>query len=148
MTIDHWAQRISAEVTIAGDERPPMDTVILAHVDELDELMRSTRLKIPAFARALTRAGVTLKSGKPYSAETLRAQISRARTKRALETGHSPQGMSTLEDPATVGMPEASTPEVRRPMAPNGPGNILGGGEDVLSKLGRLRPRPLSAFEE
>lgn len=148
MNIDRWAGRIAAELSIAGDERPPMDAVLLAHMDEFEELTRATRLKIPAFARALARAGVVLKSGKPYSAETLRAQINRARTRRALETGHTPRVVTALGDPAIVRSPGASAPDAMRPTAPNGPGKTPSGNEDILSKLDRLRPRRLSAFGE
>jgi hypothetical protein len=148
MNIDHWAQRIAAEFSIAGDERPPMDAVLLAHMDEFDELMRSTRLKIPAFARALTRAGVTLKSGKPYSAETLRAQVNRARARRAREATATPRTVTVRPDPSISQALAANTPEPAPPSVPGGPNMPPRANGDVLSKLGRLRPKRLTALEE
>lgn len=148
MSIDSWVQRIAAEISMTGDERPPMDAVLLAHMDEFDELMRSTRLKIPAFARALTRAGVTLKSGKPYSAETLRAQVNRARARRAPEAAATPRTVTVPPDPSTSQAPAANTPETAPTSVPSGPNMPPGVKGDVLSKLGRLRPKRLSALEE
>ncbi|MCW5721759.1 MAG: hypothetical protein KIS86_11510 [Devosia sp.] len=85
MSIDEWAKKVAADIALGTDERAPADAAIFAHLGEFEDLARRTRLKIPAFARALTRAGLTLRSGEPYSAATLRAQIHRARTRRKEE---------------------------------------------------------------
>lgn len=82
MSIDEWARKVAADIALVTEERAPADAAILAHLDEFEDVARRTRLKIPAFARALTRAGLTLRSGKPYSAATLRSQIHRARARR------------------------------------------------------------------
>jgi hypothetical protein len=83
MTIERWAQKVAMAVLILPGERAPVDSVLVDHLDEFEELARVTRLKIPAFARALAAAGLTLSSGRPYDGATLRTQINRARAKRS-----------------------------------------------------------------
>lgn len=143
MNIDEWARKISTEVDVAGDERAPVDIVMLAHLDEFEEIARATRLKIPAFARALTRAGLTLRSGKPYSAETLRAQINRARAKRKLvpasdaSSSLAPSRIKERPILATV----ATSPAVLRPVEADRHEAPPGKNANILEKLDRLKPR-------
>src|SRR5258708_32005333 len=82
MSVETWARKVVAAVLIEPGERAPIDAVLVDFLDEFEDLARITKLKIPAFARALTAAGLTLASGAPYESATLRTQISRARTKR------------------------------------------------------------------
>lgn len=148
MNIDEWAMAIAADLLLTTDERAPMDVILLAHIDEFEDLARTTRLKIPAFARALTRAGVTLRSGQPYSAETLRAQINRARGRHRLANDSAPPTM-VINDRAATRTPMMAKAEMARQISTDsvadGPPRQQ---SDVLSKLDRLRPRRLSSLEE
>ena len=82
MTIRDMGQKSCQGGVGPAGERAPVDTVLVDYLDEFEELAQVTRLKIPAFARALTAAGLSLTSGLAYDGATLRTQINRARAKR------------------------------------------------------------------
>lgn len=151
MSVETWARKVTAAVLIVPGERAPVDAVMVDFLDELEDLMRSTRLKIPAFARALTAAGLTLASGEPYDAATLRTQINRARAKRqslrnAVEIrsdAGSFASMSVHPD-AHLRPPKKIPIDAPQPAANNGDGMIL----MRLSQSKPKRFRPLDADED
>jgi hypothetical protein len=150
MTIEAWAQKVAKAVMILPGERAPVDTVLVDHLDEFEELARTTRLKIPAFARALTAAGLNLASGSAYDGATLRTQINRARSKRRSQLGKD----DSLPAPRKAGTISRSTPEVTKSTRPltrgaRGPAQLRAKSENdsILARLERSKPRRVRSLD-
>jgi hypothetical protein len=83
MSIEAWAKKVTQAMHVLPGERPPFAAVLVDFIDEFDELQAKTKMSIPVFARALTRAGLTSASGGDCDPNVLRMQIKRARERRA-----------------------------------------------------------------
>jgi hypothetical protein len=147
MSVETWARKVVAAVLIEPGERAPVDGVLVDFLDEFEDLARTTKLKIPAFARALTAAGLTLASGAPYDSATLRTQISRARTKRQLRRDRAeirPVAI-TLLSTSTVPGNQLRLPE-KKPIHAHQPA-VTGENELVLMKLAQSKPKRSRSLE-
>jgi hypothetical protein len=145
MSVERWARNVVAAVLIEPGERAPVDAVLIDFLDEFEDLARHTRLKIPAFARALTAAGLTLASGAPYDSATLRTQISRARSKRRAQQAR-PEERTIAASPTTVVPGEQSPPPERKPVHAPQPAPA-DRNELVLMKLSQSRPRRIRPLD-
>jgi hypothetical protein len=152
LTIQQWAQNIAAAVNVEPGERPSVDTILLDNLDEFESLLNATKLKIPAFARALTLAGLSSTSGRPYSGNTLRTQINRARAKKRLgatKETHTQSGIATAQTakfesttPIKSAPPNRSVAAALRP-------TVASAADSIFEKLDRLKPRrPDSLLQE
>jgi hypothetical protein len=146
MSVEAWAKKVAAAVLVEPGERAPMDAVLIEFLDEFEGLARATKLKIPAFARALTAAGLTLASGAPYDSATLRTQISRARIKR-----HSRRDRAeTLPAADNLSMPTIASTELRlpekKPIHARQPA-AADENESVLTKLSQSKPRRIRSLD-
>lgn len=146
MSIQQWAQKIAAAVMIEPGERAAVDAVLRDHLDEFEQLLRATKLKIPAFARALTVAGLTLESGRPYDSHTLRTQINRARLrcrqqKRDEPLERSPKGSVIAAPNLTVGAQPRSS--VRESASGR---SARSGVETIFQRLEQSKPKRSSSL--
>lgn len=144
MSIETWAKKVVKAVLVVPGERAPMDAVLGDHLQEYEELVRVTRLKIPAFVRGLNAAGLTLASGAPYDAATLRAQISRARARRAqeLDQGAGERTRRTISQNPVRESDTIVQENVPRPLQnKNGGASTIGQAETLLERLNSSRPR-------
>jgi hypothetical protein len=151
MTVEQWAQKVATAVLVLPGERAPVDMVLVDHLDEFEELARVTRLKIPAFARALTAAGLSLTSGLPYDAATLRTQINRARAKRSLRRSKDDTRFPALET-IVKSPPTSTTTRPIRPPARSTRGSpaqlpAKGENESILARLERSKPRRVRSLD-
>lgn len=145
MSVERWARKVVAAVLIEPGERAPVDAVLIDFLDEFEDLARHTKLKIPAFARALTAAGLTLASGAPYDSATLRTQISRARTKRRAQQTRPEDRTIVASTPTVVPSKQIRSPE-RKPI--HGPHPAPADkNEFVLMKLSQSRPRRIRPLD-
>lgn len=145
MSIERWARKVVAAVLIEPHERAPVDAVLVDFLDEFEYLARHTKLKIPAFARALTAAGLTLASGAPYDSATLRAQISRARSRRRAQQARPEVRVIVASTPSVASKKLLRSPE-RKPV--HGPQPApADNNEFVLMKLSQSRPRRIRPLD-
>jgi hypothetical protein len=150
MTIETWAKKVAKAVLVLPGERAPVDTVLVDYLDEFEELAQVTRLKIPAFARALTAAGLSLTSGLAYDGATLRTQINRARAKRRSQphkdetrivaVGNSSPAIPTPENPL-----RPSTRNARNDSPSRHPAKSEN--ESILARLERSKPRRVRSLD-
>lgn len=145
MSVERWARKVVAAVLIEPGERAPVDAVLIDFLDEFEDLARSTKLKIPAFARALTSAGLTLASGGPYDSATLRTQINRARLKRRAQRRGPKERTMVASTPTVVASEELRSPE-RTPVQGPRPA-AANKNEFVLMKLSQSRPRRIRPLD-
>jgi hypothetical protein len=75
-------ERIAADLTVAG-EPVPFDLVIERHL-RLFSQARAAGLRASSMARLLAQAGARRPDGTPFSADQLRASLSRARSRQAI----------------------------------------------------------------
>lgn len=145
MSVERWARKVAAAVLIEPGERAPVDAVLIDFLDEFEDLARHTKLKIPAFARALTAAGLTLASGAPYDSATLRTQISRARSKRRAQQARL-EGRTIVASTSTVVPSKQLHSPERKPVygAQPAPADK---NEFVLMKLSQSRPRRIRPLD-
>lgn len=151
MSIETWAKKVAAAVMVAPGERAPVDAVLVDHLDEFETLSRSTKLRIPAFARALTAAGLTLASGTAYDSATLRTQINRARAKsRSVDVAEQPDSPIAKQSRTVMARPGPAT-SLHRPRldrqddAPKK--NPAADGLSVLTKLARSKPKRVRSLD-
>ncbi|MDI2076153.1 hypothetical protein [Bradyrhizobium sp. Mp27] len=144
MSVERWARKVVAAVLIEPGERAPVDAVLVDFLDEFEDLARRTKLKIPAFARALTAAGLTLASGAPYDSATLRTQLSRARSKRRTQQAR-PEDRTLLASTPTVVPSERLRSPERKPV--HAPRPAPADNEFVLMKLSQSRPRRIRPLD-
>ena len=134
-----------AAVLIEPGERAPVDAVLIDFLDEFEDIARHTKLKIPAFARALTAAGLTLASGAPYDSATLRTQISRARLKRRAHQAWPEERTIVASTPTVIPSEKLRSPE-KKPVHGPQPA-VADKNEFVLMKLSQSRPRRIRPLD-
>ena len=148
MTIDAWAKKVAKAVLVLPGERAPMDVVLVDYLDEFEELAQVTRLKIPAFARALTNAGLTLTSGLAYDGATLRTQINRARAKRRSEPDkEEPRRTAIGISSHQTSMPKPIRPPNRSTRGDPPPVTAKDENESILARLERSKPRRVRSLD-
>jgi len=149
VTIDAWAKKVAEAVLILPGERVPVDLVLVDYLDEFEELARVTRLKIPAFARALTAAGLTLTSGLAYDGATLRTQINRARTKRRFQPNKDgPRRTVMVASSHQASIPKKPVrPPARSTRASTVQTTAKTENESILARLERSKPRRVRSLD-
>jgi hypothetical protein len=144
MSIETWAEQVAQAMYVVPGERPSFANVLVDFIDEYDVLAAKTKLSVPAFARALTRAGLTSASGGECDPSALRMQIKRARERRAtMRAAESEQSALVLPPAAAkpVGL-ETVAPARRLPRpAAAGHGGTARADLSVLKQLERSKPK-------
>ena len=142
MSIETWAEKVARAMSVVPGERPSFAAVLVDFIDEYDALAAKTKLSVPAFARALTRAGLTSASGDECDPDALRMQIRRARERRATMRGTKAEQFALVSPPVAkpVGL-ETGAPA----RGPNRPAAAGHGGTpradlSILKQLERSKP--------
>lgn len=149
MSVNDWAKKVAAAVLVAPGERAPIDAVLVDFIDDFEVLAHSTRLKIPAFARALTAAGLTLASGAPYDSATLRTQINRARAKRRMVASKEGTSSASSQKPAAAGENNRQSMRVQPARdTPASSTHTSAGSLSVLKRLERSKPKKARRLDD
>lgn len=144
MSIETWAEKVAQAMHVVPGERPSFTNVLVDFIDEYDALAAKTKLSVPAFARALTRAGLTSASGDECDPDALRIQIKRARERRAtMRSAEAEQSELVLPPVAAKHVGPGTVAPARRPPRPAaaGRGGTAHADSPVLKQLERSKPK-------
>jgi hypothetical protein len=144
MLIKTWAEKVAQAMHVVPGERPSFANVLVDFIDEYDVLAAKTKLSVPAFARALTRAGLTSASGGECDPNALRMQIKRARERRAtMRAAEAEQSALVLPPVAAEPVGLGTVAPVRRLPRPAAAGHGGTARDDfsVLKQLERAKPK-------
>lgn len=97
-------EQIAADLTVAG-EPVAFDVVVERHLP-LFSLARAAGLRVPSIARLLAQAGARRPDGTPFSADQLRASLSRTRRRQAAVTANPPPLDASVPAPARISAPQ------------------------------------------
>lgn len=105
-------EQIAADLTVAG-EPVAFDVVVERHLPLFSQA-RAAGLRVPSIARLLAQAGARRPDGTPFSADQLRASLSRARRRQVTATANPPPLDAPVPAPARISAPQ---PRLLRPSA-------------------------------
>jgi hypothetical protein len=96
-------EQIAADLTVAG-EPVAFDVVVERHFLLLSQA-RAAGLRVPSIAKLLARAGAKRPDGTPFTADQLRASLSRARRRQVTVTANAPPTDASVPAPARISAP-------------------------------------------